>query len=102
MNRNAKIVATIGPASEDEAVLKKLVQSGMDVARINFSHGTHDEHAKCIATIRSVAGKMGVGVGILQDLQGPKISRKRPGNPPSTFRRRNCDFIRREYHAPSR
>jgi pyruvate kinase len=45
----------------------------MDVARMNFSHGTHDEHARCIATIRRVSGKMGVGVGILQDLQGPKI-----------------------------
>ncbi len=54
-------------------MLEKLVQGGMDVARINFSHGTHDEHAKCIATIRKVSGKMGVGVGILQDLQGPKI-----------------------------
>jgi pyruvate kinase len=73
MNRNAKIVATIGPASQDGEVLEKLIQAGMDVARLNFSHGTHEEHAKCIATIRRVSGKMGVGVGILQDLQGPKI-----------------------------
>jgi pyruvate kinase len=73
MNRNAKIIATIGPASQDEAVLEKLIQVGMDVARINFSHGTQEEHARCIATIRKVAGKMGVAVGILQDLQGPKI-----------------------------
>lgn len=73
MNRNAKIVATIGPASQDEKMLEKLVQAGMNVARINFSHGTHDEHANCIEMIHKVSEKMGVGVGILQDLQGPKI-----------------------------
>lgn len=73
MNRNAKIVATIGPASQDEVILGKLIQVGMDVARMNFSHGTHEEHAECIENIRRVSEKMGVGVGILQDLQGPKI-----------------------------
>ena len=73
MNRKAKIVATIGPASRDEAVLERLIAAGMNVARLNFSHGTHDEHATLIHTLRSVAKKLNVSVGILQDLQGPKI-----------------------------
>lgn len=73
MTRKAKIVATIGPASQDEAVLERLLEAGMNVARMNFSHGTHEEHAERIALIRKVAQKMGKPVGILQDLQGPKI-----------------------------
>ncbi len=73
MNRKAKIVATIGPASQDEAVLEKLILAGMNVARVNFSHGTPAEHAERIGTIHRVADKLGVPVGILQDLQGPKI-----------------------------
>src|SRR5512146_2078163 len=73
MNRNAKIVATIGPASRDAGVLEKLITAGMNVARLNFSHGTHEEHDACIQTLRGVATKLKRSVGILQDLQGPKI-----------------------------
>ena len=73
MTRKAKIVATIGPASQDESVLEKLILAGMNVARMNFSHGTHEQHAKRIALIRKVSEKLGKPVGILQDLQGPKI-----------------------------
>ncbi|MBN2117138.1 MAG: pyruvate kinase [Anaerolineales bacterium] len=73
MTRKAKIVATIGPASQDEEVLEKLVLAGMNVARMNFSHGTHAEHAERIARLRRVSEKLGVCIGILQDLQGPKI-----------------------------
>ena len=73
MNRKAKIVATIGPASQDEAILERLIQAGVDVARMNFSHGTHEEHAERIAIIRRISEKLNVPVGILQDLQGPKI-----------------------------
>ncbi|HEX8993582.1 MAG TPA: pyruvate kinase [Anaerolineales bacterium] len=73
MNRKAKIVGTIGPASQDEVVLEELVRAGLNVARLNFSHGTHEEHAGRIATIRRISDKLGVSVGILQDLQGPKI-----------------------------
>ena len=73
MNRKAKIVATIGPASESEEMLEKLIRSGMNVARLNFSHGTHDEHAERIARIRKISEKVDVSIGILQDLQGPKI-----------------------------
>lgn len=73
MSRNAKIVATIGPASQNEEVLERLIRAGMNVARMNFSHGTQEEHAARIATIRGLSERVGQVVGILQDLQGPKI-----------------------------
>ncbi len=73
MDRKAKIVATIGPASQDDGIIERLIRSGLNVARLNFSHGTHEEHAARIASIRRIAGKVGLAVGILQDLQGPKI-----------------------------
>lgn len=73
MTRKAKIVATIGPASQDETILEKLILAGVNVARMNFSHGTHEEHAARIAAIHRVSEKLGIPVGILQDLQGPKI-----------------------------
>ena len=68
-----KIVATIGPACEDEATLRNMINAGMDVARINLSHGTHDEHARNIAVIRRLAATAGVPVAIMADLQGPKL-----------------------------
>jgi len=73
MNRKAKIVATVGPASQSEEILEQLILAGMNVARMNFSHGTHEQHSERIALIRKVAAKKAVAVGILQDLQGPKI-----------------------------
>lgn len=71
--RRAKIVATIGPASESEQALELLIKAGMNVARLNFSHGTHQEHEAKVARIRAVSKRLGLPVGILQDLQGPKI-----------------------------
>jgi len=73
MERKAKIVATIGPASQDEAILERLIQAGIDVARLNFSHGTQAEHAARTSSLRRIAGGMGKALAILQDLQGPKI-----------------------------
>jgi len=73
MTRKVKIVATIGPASQTEEVIEQLVLAGMNVARMNFSHGTHEQHADRIALIRKISEKLGVSIGILQDLQGPKI-----------------------------
>jgi pyruvate kinase len=73
MTHKAKIVATIGPASEAEEMIEKLILAGINVARLNFSHGTHEEHAQRIARIRRASQKLDVSVGILQDLQGPKI-----------------------------
>src|SRR5215467_8812299 len=71
--RKAKIVCTIGPASGSEAVLRDLMRAGMDVARLNFSHGTHEEHARVIDRLRKVAEQEDRTICILQDLQGPKI-----------------------------
>ena len=71
--RKAKIVATIGPASDSESVLRDLIAAGLNVARLNFSHGTHAEHAARILAIRKVAAELDTTVAILQDLQGPKI-----------------------------
>ena len=73
MNRKAKIVATLGPASESEETLERLIRAGVNVARLNFSHGTHEQHAARIAAVRSIAEKLQLSIGILQDLQGPKI-----------------------------
>jgi len=73
VDRKAKIVCTIGPASASENVMRDLMRAGMDVARLNFSHGTHEEHARVIERLRKVAQKEGRTIGILQDLQGPKI-----------------------------
>ena len=71
--RRAKIVATIGPASDSEQALESIIKAGMNVARLNFSHGTHEQHALRIAAIRAVSKRLGMPIGILQDLQGPKI-----------------------------
>jgi len=71
--RRTKIVATIGPATESKEVLRQLIEAGATTFRLNFSHGDHEDHAERITTIRQVAQDMGVHIGILQDLQGPKI-----------------------------
>lgn len=68
-----KIVGTLGPASNTPEGVRALVEAGLDVARINFSHGTHEQHARTIATVREVATQLGRPVAILADLQGPRI-----------------------------
>src|SRR5574343_576721 len=73
MSRHTKIVATLGPASSTPEVLERMVQAGVDVVRMNFSHGTADDHKARAAGIRAAATKYGRTVGILGDLQGPKI-----------------------------
>ena len=73
MNRRAKIIATLGPASADKDTIKRLLQAGMDVARINFSHGNHQEHSRVIKLLRKTARELKRSVTILQDLSGPKI-----------------------------
>ena len=81
--RRAKIVCTIGPASNSEQMIRELMRAGMDVARLNFSHGTHREHAVVIRRLRKVAAAEGRTICILQDLQGPKIrtGRLKSGKP---------------------
>ena len=71
--RRAKIVCTIGPASRSPEVIGHLIDEGMDVARLNFSHGAHSDHAATYQAVREAARKRGRAVAILQDLQGPKI-----------------------------
>jgi pyruvate kinase len=71
--RKAKIICTMGPASREEPTLSRLVEAGMDVARLNLSHGTHDDHARAIVAVRKAAENAGRPVALLLDLQGPKI-----------------------------
>ena len=71
-----QIIATIGPASRDREVLKKMIEHEMDLARLNFSHGTLEEHAEYIKTIREVADEAGRKVPIIQDLPGPRIQKE--------------------------
>ncbi|MDC7785072.1 pyruvate kinase [Rhodoplanes sp. TEM] len=71
--RRAKIVATVGPASSAPETLRALLAAGVDTFRLNFSHGTHEDHAKVHAAIRALEQETGCSIGILQDLQGPKI-----------------------------
>lgn len=73
MEKRTKIVATIGPASEKKEMLQEMIISGMNVARINFSHGTHESNGKLIDTVRRLSEKLKKPVGIMADLQGPRI-----------------------------
>ena len=68
-----KIVCTIGPASRSPETLEQLIRAGMDVARLNFSHGTQTEHLEVITTLRRIAERLGKSIAILQDLAGLKI-----------------------------
>ena len=80
--RHAKIICTLGPASDDVKAIGALIDAGMDVARFNYSHGTHEEHARRIAAVRDEARARGKPIAVLQDLQGPKI-RTGHGSPPT-------------------
>ena len=73
MGRRTKIVCTLGPASSDRETIRGLVAAGMDVARLNFSHGNHDDHRQTLEYVREAAQAEGREVPVLQDLQGPKI-----------------------------
>ena len=71
--KKTKIICTLGPATDEESILMTMIQSGMDIARLNFSHGTKEEHAARIAMIRRAGEKLDVPVGILLDTKGPEI-----------------------------
>ena len=79
MHRRTKIIATIGPASDDKQTLQSLLQTGVNVARINFSHGEYEDHVRVIQLLREVSAELNQPLAIMQDLQGPKI---RTGNLP--------------------
>ncbi len=71
--RRTKIVCTIGPACSSEELIREIIKAGMNIARLNFSHGTHEDHEKMIRLIRRISSELHTPVGILQDLSGPKI-----------------------------
>lgn len=73
VRKKTKIVATIGPKCDSRAILKKMIKAGLNVARLNFSHGTYEEHSEIIKNIRELSEELGVAVAILADLQGPRI-----------------------------
>ena len=73
ITKKTKIVCTIGPASANYETLKKLAQSGMDVARLNFSHGTHEIHGEVIKNVRKISQELNKPIALLADLQGPKL-----------------------------
>jgi pyruvate kinase len=72
-SRRAKIVCTLGPASHSARVIDHLMRAGMDVVRLNFSHGTHEQHAEMVKEVRAASGRYQIPIAILADLQGPKI-----------------------------
>ena len=71
--KKTKIVCTIGPASESPEVLEQLIKNGMNVARLNFSHGSHEEHLEKIKTIKRLRRKLNVPLGLMLDTKGPEI-----------------------------
>lgn len=73
LNKRTKIIATLGPATDSVEMLEKMLKAGMDLVRINFSHGTYEEHASQVARVRDCAARLNQEVGVLADLQGPKI-----------------------------
>ena len=73
MQRHTKIIATLGPSVADEGSVRSLVEAGMDVARLNFSHGDHELHALFARWVRTAARDLGRSIAVLQDIQGPKL-----------------------------
>ena len=71
--RRTKIVCTLGPASSSEEMIEKMLRAGMNVARLNFSHGTHEEHKKTVETFRTVRDRMGVSAAVMLDTKGPEV-----------------------------
>ena len=100
--RKTKIICTVGPASESDEVLTKMCLAGMNVARLNFSHGTHEEHKEKIEMIKSVRKKLNLPIAIMLDTKGPEYrignaptglnTQKAFGRPVRSIPRRNCQI----------
>ena len=73
MTKRTKIVATVGPSTSDNKIIKSMIKEGVNVFRINFSHGSHEDHIKAVNRIKKVDAELGTHSAILADLQGPKI-----------------------------
>jgi pyruvate kinase len=71
--RKTKIISTLGPASRGPEKIRSLIKAGANVFRLNFSHGSHEEHLAVLKDVRQISAEMGAWVGVLQDLSGPKI-----------------------------
>ena len=84
--RHAKIVATLGPSSATKRMVHALFEAGVDVFRLNFSHGTHEQHAERLAQIREVERETGRPIGVLADMQGPKLRVGTFANGPVTLK----------------
>ena len=97
MTRRGKIVCTLGPATQSDEMILALVEAGMDVARMNFSHGDYADHKAAYERVRAASDTTGRAVGVLADLQGPKIRLGRFADRPDLLgRRRNgADHRRR-------
>jgi len=93
MTRRTKIVATLGPATDDTQVLNEIIDAGMDVARINFSHGEEEEHCARIEALRKASAECGREIGLMGDLQGPKIRVKRFRNSRATLKEGASFFL---------
>ena len=93
MLRRTKIIATLGPSSSDYKTLEGMVKVGMNVARINFSHGEREEYFKSVEMLRDISRATGIEVGIMADLQGPKIRIKSFHSGKALLRSSNKFFI---------
>ena len=73
MQKRTKIVCTLGPSSDDKETIRKMIKAGMNVARLNFSHGTYENHESLIVKVRELSEELNEPIAIIQDLQGPRI-----------------------------
>lgn len=96
--KKTKIICTIGPASSDALVLEKMITAGMNIARLNFSHGSYEEHATRIGVVREVASKLGKPVGILADIQGPKIRTGKLHQEPLLLKEQERLYLSTDFH----
>ncbi|HET7314440.1 pyruvate kinase, partial [Salinisphaera sp.] len=86
MPRRTKILATLGPASDGPHILESMIRAGVDAVRLNFSHGTAEEHTRRVEAVRAASARIGKDVGIIADLQGPKIRTEKFANGPVMLR----------------
>jgi pyruvate kinase len=91
--RRTNIVATLGPASSDQATLERLIRAGLNVARLNYSHGSHEEHHQRLVNVHAAATRVGTSVACLQDLSGPKIRTSNLENPDGVVLEPGATFV---------
>ena len=97
MPRATKIVATLGPSTDDPDILRSMIEAGLDVARINFSHGDSEDQRQRCKTLRQIADSAGRNVGVIGDLQGPKIRVRRFRKKSANLKAGNSFFLDSEF-----